>query len=555
MDTGGLAHMTYPNLPPTGTLGVPGSGYASKGKGSHLKHLSMPPPSVGPPLGSGTDGAGDALPSTGPRTSRSHLLAGLRTAPRTGTHPPSAPAMQLHHLGLSASQHAVPDYSGPRTAVGSGFGRPMAAGPPLSSAGPARPMFAMPEQVLAPPALNFDVGPGENQIDPQLYAELLTTNLYLAQQQQRLQQQLINVTAVAQLQGLGLHEPLAYGMEPARHGFGAMAPRDFSYPPRDGPTLMQAALSPMNGPHARPSPLYNIVNQPLPPPPSARTDGHYPAIQHASSRSTGDMRYPSPVPSGPPFRAQASPPPLPQAFANAMSRKSSPPRALASAGLSSPSLPPPSANAFRRGHQKVASLASTTLGPGSSMGRDLTSPLAPKSAGFPPTPLTGTFGPGQGRAGEHPVRQPRGPPPLEELMAHPTSTDEGSKNFVARQRRRAVHSLVRAGLERRGGRAPTATGSAGSLTPVSELDVTFSVSDHDSDSGGGGGLGCVHAAAGIGAVGSERERRPDHRHRAPDSVDGRYTAASLSSDDGTSIGGPLVEVRADRGATDREASQ
>ena len=66
------------------------------------------------------------------------------------------------------------------------------------------------------------------------------------------------------------------------------------------------------------------------------------------------------------------------------------------------------------------------------------------------TPMTGTFGPGQARAGDHPIRQPRGPPSLEELVAKPTSNHEGSKNFVTRQRRRAVNNLVKAGLERRG---------------------------------------------------------------------------------------------------------
>ena len=106
------------------------------------------------------------------------------------------------------------------------------------------------------------------------------------------------------------------------------------------------------------------------------------------------------------------------------------------------------------------------------------------------TPLTGTFGPGQGRAGEHPVRQPAGPPPFEELQAKPTSKHEGSKNFATRQRRRALNTLVRAGLERRVGSAgssPVAesgSGSAGSTTPVWDAELTFSVpSDNDSDSG------------------------------------------------------------------------
>jgi hypothetical protein len=42
----------------------------------------------------------------------------------------------------------------------------------------------------------------------------------------------------------------------------------------------------------------------------------------------------------------------------------------------------------------------------------------------------------------HPIRQPRGPPPLEELLAKPTSKHEGSKNFAARRRRPQISGLV-----------------------------------------------------------------------------------------------------------------
>jgi serine/threonine protein kinase len=51
---------------------------------------------------------------------------------------------------------------------------------------------------------------------------------------------------------------------------------------------------------------------------------------------------------------------------------------------------------------------------------------------------TGTFGPSQARAGEHPLRQPRGPPSIEDLREKPTTKHEGSKNFATRQRRQAV---------------------------------------------------------------------------------------------------------------------
>ncbi|KAL8692040.1 MAG: hypothetical protein Q9218_002849 [Villophora microphyllina] len=50
---------------------------------------------------------------------------------------------------------------------------------------------------------------------------------------------------------------------------------------------------------------------------------------------------------------------------------------------------------------------------------------------------TGTLEPGQARAGGYPIRQPRDPPSLDELIAKPTFKHQGSKNFATRQRRRA----------------------------------------------------------------------------------------------------------------------
>jgi hypothetical protein len=87
------------------------------------------------------------------------------------------------------------------------------------------------------------------------------------------------------------------------------------------------------------------------------------------------------------------------------------------------------------------------------------------------------------------------------------------------------------------------------MTPVSESDMTFSLSsDNDSDSvhsGGSGSLsgkpsiGSLRAAAN-GAIGSERKELKE-RSRDRTSADERYTANSISSDDG-SIGGGLVEI-------------
>jgi len=156
--------------------------------------------------------------------------------------------------------------------------------------------------------------------------------------------------------------------------------------------------------------------------------------------------------------------------------------------------------------------------------------------------MTGTFGPGQARAGEHPVRQPRNPPSIEELKERPTTKHEGSKNFATRQRRQAVGSLVRAGIGRRAHR----TGS-GSASPESE---SFPLSDNDSDSVRSGGSGSLASKRSIGslravangAIGSERQASKE-RSRDRASIDRSYTANSVSSDDGASVGGGLVDIR------------
>lgn len=146
------------------------------------------------------------------------------------------------------------------------------------------------------------------------------------------------------------------------------------------------------------------------------------------------------------------------------------------------------------------------------------------------TPMTGTFGPGQARAGDHPVRQPRGPPSLEELVAKPTSNHEGSKNFVTRQRRRAVNNLVKAGLERRGApRGSDSIDSPGTGTPSSECEIAFSVSSDDDNNS-------VGSRSDPGAIGSERKHL---RSRAKKETP--VTTASVSSEEGCNLDGKVLE--------------
>ena len=199
------------------------------------------------------------------------------------------------------------------------------------------------------------------------------------------------------------------------------------------------------------------------------------------------------------------------------SRSRSPPKKTSSPAAEVTPLPPPSANAFRRGHNRNrSSLALNNVNNAAVSD----GPKSARPAGIPATPMTGTFGPGHGRAGEHPIRQPMGPPSFDELQKAPTSKSEGSKNFSSRQRRRALNTLVRAGIERRVARPGSGNGgSAGSMTPVSDTEQTFSVpSDNDSDSGrslsGRVSVGSLRAAA-IGAIGSERM---EMRKRSTESI-------------------------------------
>ncbi|KAH0545125.1 hypothetical protein FGG08_000737 [Glutinoglossum americanum] len=530
--------MTYNNFPSSGALGVPGSGFASRGKGSHIKRISVAPPKLS------DDGLASGAPT--PRTSRSHLLAGLRTAPKSPAFPPSAPPeMVQRRTGFSEgirypdqeNVHSARNFM-PKTASGA-FPVQVHSPAPLN---PGRQVYSLPEQVLAPPAIHVANDQGEEHMDPNLYAELLATNLYLAQQQQRLQQQLINVTAAAQqFQGLNLNGQTGLGQQ-QMFATPPMTPNMGLYHQqlRSG---MQPVITPVSG--MQPG-FYSVYN------PMTGQHGYYidPAAQQthlpaspAPSTTRRDLSNSPPLEAN--VKAQVSSPPAsssPMCF----QRSGSPPRTSDSPAQSSPSLPPSTANAFRRGHKKCSSLSlsanansmTSDGGPKSSI---------PKTAGIPQTPTTGTFGPGQARVGEHPSRQPRGPPPLDELKEKPTTKHEGSKNFATRQRRRAVHSLVRAGIERRGARGAPSTGS---MTPVSENEVSFAFSsDNDTDSVGSGSLsgkpsiGSLRAAAN-GAIGSEREKRKE-RSLERRSVDSQFTATSVSSDEGASVGGKLLEVKID----------
>ncbi|KAJ5940639.1 hypothetical protein N7516_000807 [Penicillium verrucosum] len=506
MDAGGLAQMSYNSSFNNGnSLGVPGSGFASRGKGSHIKRLSMPPQ-----VATIDESQTSASVST-PRTSRSHLLAGLRTAPKSAT----IPSEHQQRSGMEGARFTGYSNRGaervPQTATGTGFPQHnyttnQNANSQRNNSQHNRMMYTMPEQVLAPPTL--EMAGGDIPVDENMYAELMSTNLFLAAQQQRLQQQLISVTAAAQqFQGLNL------GMSLPRQ---QQAP-SLSIP---GMGLYQQQLQQGVQPIVQPVPgqpgMFSVYN-PLTGQQSYIMDNNPQEEPQQQFYQDTQSHIGQQVPQFPNFPPVGSP---------------SPPHES-------------SVNVLRRGHRKNPSFNPTiktnidtvkaNVGPG------------PRSAALPPTPATGTFGPGQSRAGEHPMRQPRGPPSLEDLVAKPTSKHEGSKNFATRQRRRAVLNLVRAGIERRGDtRSFGYHSSGGTNTPASEKEFTFSDGDDATVRSGGSlsskpSLGSLRAVAN-GAIGSERREKSGRDRKSPDSP---FHSATPTSEDGGYFYSKFVDPRGD----------
>jgi hypothetical protein len=521
MDAGGLAQMTYNNFPSQGAIGMPTAGFASRGKGASLKRLSVASP---PKVASISENEVQT-----PRTSRSHLLAGLRTAPKTPSSaqpPASAPYNQQQNPGANQPNRFARQ-NGPQTAIGSGFN---------ANANQFAQQPVLYDQVLAPPPMQYD----EVDMDPAVAAQLLATEAYLAQRQQQLQQQLLDLTT-QQFGNMGMNG----GMRQAQQF-------NNSYNPQMNAYRQQFQNTPLIQETGQPG-VFLVYNQ---------MTGQYqyvvdPSYQQFDDGNVHNLSH-SPPPPTPGFAS--SPPkvdtpvlhvsPPNEVNPNPWSRSSSPPKKSSTPPQDVVPLPPPSANAFRRGHKKQPS--SLAVEPRAETPEASRSAFA-RSAGFPATPMTGTFGPGQARAGEHPVRQPRGPPSIEELKASPTTKHEGSKNFATRQRRQALNNLVRAGMGRRGPRS-----GSGSVSPDSE---NFPSSDNDSDSVRSGGSGSLSGKPSIGslravangAIGSERQAS---KERSTDraSVSRSYSANSVSSDDGASIGGGLVEVRSGEQFVERRST-
>ena len=502
-DAGGLAQMTYNsnNAFPSGGLGAPNHGFGNRSR-LNSKRLSVAlPPKVGPISENQVD-------NPTPRTSRSHLLAGLRTQPKTPSVPASAPYNQTQHnlQGFGGSKWADAGYNGydqsvPQTATGAGFDL---ASQYAMNAG--RQMYSLPEQVLAPPT----VDQGE-EMDPAMLQQMQMTGLYLAQRQQQLQQQLAALTASAQ--GLSLNT----NMQRNPYQQSPMTPQT----PHGlyGNQQIQSPIEVQPGVYLVFNPATQGYNYVLDQNLQQQLNSMSPVQQ---ANQAGYWQPPTPTVSVTP----------PTELSNPMNYRSySPPKNTPSPPTDLDTvepLPPPSSNAFRRGHshKKSSSLTinpyadNVTNGPKTSS----TATFGSQRSVIPAPPMTGTFGPGAARAGEHPIRQPRGPPPLEELLAQPTSKHDNSKNFATRQRRRALDSLVRAGTSRRGN---SRSNSGGSPVSERECEYNFSISEDDFS------VATSTGSRKMSPIGSEMKEKRGSRG----SSDGGYFGlSSASSSEGEEAG-------------------
>jgi hypothetical protein len=489
MDTGGLAQMAYQPFSNNTSIGVSGPGFASRGKASHIKRLSVAsPPTI--------DETQQANSVSTPRTARGHLLAGLRTAPK------SASAASASN-GLDQSRYAEAQYNGsrvPQTTTSAYFPQALQMNGSNNNYHPQ----SFQEHVLAPPVLDFG-GQELDGIDPAEYEQLMATNRYLAMQQRQLQQQLAQITSAAQQFG-NLNINTGYNNFP-QYGQSVGSPAGIYQ------QQVQQGLQPIVQPVPGSPGMYSVYN-----PMTRQTSIVYDNSLQLPADMSGIDNYRTSSPqAAPSAHRQNSDPSIPRS----QMRSVSPPKSTQSPQTDVEPLPPPSANAFRRGHRK--NMSSANIKTGGDWARPAT---GPRSAGFPATPATGTFGPGHGRAGDHPVRQPKGPPLLQELEEKPTSKHEGSKNFAARQRRQAVHDLVKAGRERR---SDTHQPTSGAGTPGSEGGFSFSsASASDTDSVLAGSTTLTSRTSigsiGMGAIGSERKEKSRDRS----SVDSNK---SLNSED------------------------
>jgi len=489
---GGLAQMTYNNNL-NGNMGLPASGLSSRG--ANMKRLTISAPSVNEDV------------AQAPKSSRAQLLSGLRTQKNNSGIPGTAPATQSHFPVNRKSSPAAGQnqLAVPQTATAASFGQQLN----VPGVGP-RGHHYTPSQVLSPPSITLESEEADEQLDPTYYQELLRMNQHLAQQQERLKQQLVAVTQQAQQMGLNPQQAQYYAQMMAQQA------GLYSQP-------MQMPQQQMVEPVAGQPGLFLITN-----PMTGQTQYYFDQNSAVQQMAYGmDMGLDqnlshSPPPATPTFNKSFEPATNNHAKSNNW-RSVSPPKHTSTPPTEEPvALPPQSANAWRPGHKKSGSLMPT---------QNTAETVKPAAAA---PAAQGNFGPGQNREGEHPIRQPRGPPALDELIAKPTSKHEGSKNFASRQRRAALNNIISAGAARR-----SYGGSQASLSPTSERDeLVFSSSAEDNDTASIRSGGSTQRA--IGSEKKEREERESRERERKNSFE--IETKSVSSEEG------IVDVQSRMGA-------
>lgn len=476
MDAGGLVQMTYNNN------NYPGNtpSFGSRGKGSHLRNISVPvsqnnlsAPSV------------EKQPVTTPRTARSALLAGLRTAPKT---PVSAamPTPQVNENSLESSKYASSSSSAAST-VGSFSARAAAR-----NSGNNQNQNQNVNRYQGPQNTPRSANTGYQQMssnqgysngemmetmdedEADMYQQLLATNYILTQQQAQLQQQLASFAAssVAARQAQILQQQIQQ-LQLQSTGQAGFANPPLS--PGGMNMYMQQQMSQNNANMVAGGGYYPLYNN------AVQSQYGYYVQQQQQQQQVNATQYqqiqqqvqqqvqqqqqqqaPVAQPESPPLCAQLQRPTssVNNTLPLRSARSRSPPKLNLQQQQQQPTSTTPPAG-FKRGHRKASSL-STCININNLEIDPAPKTSLPRLSMLPSTPLTATFAPGHA-SGSHPIRQPRGPPSIEELKAKPTSTVEGSKNFATRQRRRAVSRLVTSSLERRSARS-----ASGTMTPVSE---------------------------------------------------------------------------------------
>ncbi|RPA88254.1 hypothetical protein BJ508DRAFT_300607 [Ascobolus immersus RN42] len=485
------------------SLPVPNGGFGSRGKNSHIRNINVP-------VGQQQQQQQNV---TTPRTARGHLLAGLRTTRTTPAQTPTAahPANDGNMGFVESPRYAnLPRTAtfAPKTARGLGLNTSVGQGSPMSSGNMHLPSPQLPNQPASSP-VDYKMQQQQQQqnmmgmMNPAAgYAYLMD----LAAQQHRLQAQLLATQQAAQQ---------LEAMQAGGHGNYQNSPSS-PYPQQMGGNSLPFFNQAVTGQYQ----MYMLQQQQQLlqqqqqlQSPIYQQQQHYQQQQYPQHQaSVVTQREPSP-----PFEEQREA--MDAASNRANTRSRSPPKVgpIQAPNQSAPA--PPAVAGFRR-HRKASSLSNSFNAMGLEIDTNGPKTSVPKLSGLPTTPMTATFAPGHA-SGTHPSRQPRGPPPIEEVKAKPTSKIEGSKNFASRQRRRAVFKLVTAGAERRGATRSGATG--GTMTPVSENEATYSFDD---------GASCSSSLSGKNSHASLRVGNESPKD---------YSGSSVSGDEG--LGGRYVEIK------------